>query len=233
MRILILEDEKPAANRLELLVKQLLKDQIESIKILSSLEEADIFFLENYIDLLFLDIDLKGKNGLHYLDNFLKKSFHTIVVSGKIEFALKAFEYAVNDFIPKPVTAKRLKNSLGRLSEDTVMPLTSIPVKVNKNIQYIPMNNILYLETKNKETKIFCKNRETYKTQISLSSFEKKLSTNFMRCHKSFIINTKETKNIEIESSGIYYAKISNGESLPVGRSYYQSLKKNREKTTE
>jgi len=225
MKVLILEDERPAADRLKTLTQKILGDNLTSLKILSSLEEAEIFFQENYIDLLLLDINLQGENGLHYLDRFLERTFHTIIVSGEVDYALEAYKYAVIDFIPKPVTSKRLAESIERIYPEKKFSLSGIPVKQENKVYFLKDTSILYIESKKGMTKIFCKEDKEYTTRTTLNSLEEKLSSVFSRVHKSFIINIKEIENIESESGGNYYAKVTNGETLPIGRSFYTKLK--------
>ncbi|MDH5721577.1 MAG: LytTR family DNA-binding domain-containing protein [Spirochaetia bacterium] len=225
MKVLILEDERPAADRLKALTQEILGKNLTSLKILSSLEEAEIFFQENYIDLLLLDINLQGENGLHYLDRFLERTFHTIIVSGELDYALEAYKYAVIDFIPKPVTSKRLAESIERIYPEKKFSLSAIPVKQENKVYFLKDTSILYIESQKGMTKIFCKEDKEYTTRTTLNSLEEKLSSVFLRVHKSFIVNIKEVENIESESGGNYYAKVTNGETLPIGRSFYTKLK--------
>ncbi|MDH5717323.1 MAG: LytTR family DNA-binding domain-containing protein [Spirochaetia bacterium] len=200
--------------------------EVNSLKTLCSIEEANTFFVDNNIDLLFFDIDLDKENRLYYINKFSEKSSHMILISSQLEFALEVHIYDVIDFIIKPVTDKKLKNSLFKLNGGKRVPFRLIPVKVDQEVFYLSVNNILYFEIKNKDTKIFCKNNKIYETKMALNRYEKIFLPFFIRCHKSFVVNIKEIENIEIESGGIYFAKISNGETLPVGRSFYKRLKK-------
>jgi len=110
-RILIIEDEKPAANRLSKLIIQNFSDfSIEAI--IESIEEAVLWFKSNKApDLLFLDIQLA--DGISFnIFNEIQISCPVIFTTAYDQYAMKAFELNSVDYLLKPVEEEKLKNSI-------------------------------------------------------------------------------------------------------------------------
>ncbi len=101
MRVLIVEDVTLIAERIADLAKQFLPDA--KIKISHTLEDAKLCIREESYDLLFLDLNLNGKDGFDLLHFAVAASFQTIIITANREQASLAFDYGVLDFISKPI----------------------------------------------------------------------------------------------------------------------------------
>src|SRR5688572_31129759 len=112
MKILIVEDEPVLAQRLARFCREILGGQLESLRVASMFSEASARLDESPIDLLLLDLNLHGRDGMQLLASSVAGSFHTIIVSANTEQALRAFEYGVIDFVPKPFSRERLEQAL-------------------------------------------------------------------------------------------------------------------------
>ena len=93
MRILIVEDERPTAEDIKLLVEQILKKEIISIHIETTLDSAMFYLKEKPIDVLLLDLNLNAKDGFDLLKLVVSQSFHTIVISANMLVARKNSNY--------------------------------------------------------------------------------------------------------------------------------------------
>ena len=117
MRILIVEDELTIKRRVERLTLEILGNQVISLHAVDNISSAFEFLGKNDIDLLLLDLNLKGKDGFEVLDNMLSKEFHTIIISAYAERAITAFEHGVLDFVPKPFGKEKLEKAFDRLMD--------------------------------------------------------------------------------------------------------------------
>ena len=108
MRILIVEDEPLLAGRLERLCREILGSRLETVRIATEFDEASARLAESPIDVLLLDLNLGGADGMDLLKASVAGSFHTIIVSANTEQALRAFEFGVIDFVAKPCMKDRL-----------------------------------------------------------------------------------------------------------------------------
>lgn len=116
MKIIILEDEPVHAKFLTKLLNIVLESSIKEIKHVTSIDEADKELKSSPIDLLFLDLNIFGFDGFDILERIPTIFTNTIVVSANTDNAIRAFEYGVIDFIPKPISEERLRLALERHS---------------------------------------------------------------------------------------------------------------------
>ena len=115
MQLLIVEDEYSIARDIEYQCRQVLADQIATLKIVQTLEAAQDYLAKHHIDLLLLDLNLSGENGYDLLKYAVSGSFHTIVISAHTDRAMEAFAYGVLDFLPKPLEKPRLEKAFERV----------------------------------------------------------------------------------------------------------------------
>jgi response regulator of citrate/malate metabolism len=101
VRVLIVDDEPPSAGMIE---KLLLKyfPMITVSAIASNVKEALQHLEEQVIDLVFLDIELKGQSGFDLLDHSPDRNWQFITLSASKEFAFKTFEYGGSGYLLKP-----------------------------------------------------------------------------------------------------------------------------------
>ena len=185
--------------------------------------EASQIIQNNNIDLLFLDIQLPGINGIDFLKSLTKKP-SVIITSAYKEFAIDGFNLDVIDFLLKPITLDRFFKGINKfldttnVNRNTVVlnenKLEDIFIKDNNKTYRINPLDILYIEGMREYIKIITSS-ENIVTKCSLTKFYDQLPKEFfIRTHKSFIINTKKVKvfttsNVEI-----------NNKKIPIGRSY-------------
>ncbi|TGM74022.1 helix-turn-helix domain-containing protein [Leptospira mtsangambouensis] len=116
MKILILEDEPVHAKFLTKLLHIILESATSEIKHVTSIDEADNELKQSPANLLFLDLNIFGFDGFDILERIPTLFTNTIVVSANTNNAIRAFEYGVIDFIPKPISEDRLRLALERHS---------------------------------------------------------------------------------------------------------------------
>ena len=114
MRILIVEDEPPIADYIDLKLRTIINQKITEVVIIHTLNEAQKIIKEQKFDLCFLDLNLKGQDGYELLTYSAAFPFHTIIISAHADQAYRAFEFGVIDFIPKPFDLNRLRLALDR-----------------------------------------------------------------------------------------------------------------------
>lgn len=155
---------------------------------------------KNYIDVLILDINFKSDySGLELAKKIREKNrnLYLIFFTAHLEYALVAYKLKTFDYLPKPVTPERLEETVLRIFEDIKegsnktkfinLGTSKILLKEN-DVQYIKkdgMKLMYYTPTK------------TYETYSSLSKVQNDLPSNFIRCHKSYIVNVNNITNIE------------------------------------
>ena len=196
MKCIAVDDEK--------LVLDLLVDNIQKIPFLNliarcknAMEAAAVLHCEK-IDLIFLDIQMPGMNGLEFVKTLPSPPLVIFVTAYK-QHALEGFELNAVDYLQKPVSFERFLKACNKAHElFTLQQKASIKdelpgyffVYVEYNLVKITVQDILYIEGMKDYAKIFISSSiKPVITRMSLKALEEKLAGyKFVRIHKSYIV---------------------------------------------
>jgi two-component system LytT family response regulator len=244
-RTLIADDEQPARDRLKKLLAEH-SNQIELIgEAMNGLECREMIDRLKP-DLVFIDIQMPGLNGFEVL----QQTSHLPVVifcTAYDEFALQAFETNSIDYIVKPVKAERIQKSIEKLdslkrnsdkqellriiesyiSQTPKKEITSIPVKLGDRMIFVRIEDVTYFSAEEKYVSIYTKDGKTYLCDFPLKSLEEKLCDDFLRIHRSLLVNTKRIREINKHYGSRYIIKMDDtGQTkLLTGRGYCEQVK--------
>ncbi|MCE1188294.1 MAG: LytTR family DNA-binding domain-containing protein [Ignavibacteria bacterium] len=228
MRILIVEDERPTAEDIAFLVRELLGTEITMLHMEHTLENALIFLKEKTIDVLLLDLNLNAKDGFQILQQLVSRSFHTIIISANIHRAIEAFEYGVLDFIPKPYSSERLQIAFNRLKDNHATDghaIKYLSVKRGFDIHLIPLEDIRYFKSDNIYVELHLRDGGVAIYDKPLGQLEPLLPARYSRIHKSYIINVDHIASFQNLGGGQYRVILETGDVLPVSRYCFKELK--------
>tara|TARA_R110000851_G_scaffold85734_3_gene186267 strand:- start:959 stop:1606 length:648 start_codon:yes stop_codon:yes gene_type:complete len=171
--------------------------------------EANNGIKNNDIDLIFLDVEMPIINGFDLLES-LENPPQVILITGKPDYALKAFDYDVTDYLYKPISSARFEASIKRAvvrheqSQNVNVEEEYIFVKSNLKKRKVVLNDIKWVEALGDYIKVVT-NEGNIVILSTMKSFEKQLPEDkFLRIHKSYIVNLEKvekfnSKNIEVE----------------------------------
>lgn len=227
MRILIAEDERVIARRLERMVKEILGERAESVAVKESLADAGEYLFEKPIDLLLLDLNLNGDDGYDLLKLAAAGSFQTIIVSANSDRAVEAFQYGVLDFVPKPFDHDRLKRALDRAGVKAAgqSPAKYLSIRKHGKVELLPVEKVLYLRGAGDYVEVHLADGRMELHSKSLESLAGLLPPHFERIHKSFIVDMRAMKGIVLEGAGKYIMELNGGPRMPISRTKYRELK--------
>ena len=150
--------------------------------------------LKKDYQLIYFDIDSKSINIpeiLLELNNICKKLPSFVAISNNKEKAFDAFRYDFSDFILKPLTELSLRKSLLKYQKkNPPTNLKTICLKSNKDFRYLCVDDILFLKADNNTTDFYMSDGTVISAYKTLKTFECSLPNNFLRIHKSYIINS-------------------------------------------
>lgn len=229
-------DDEPLAREL---VKKHLKKHTDIVLVGEANDgfEALKLIPETKPDLLFLDIQMPKINGFELLE-LLSENPSVIFTTAFDEFALKAFEVNALDYLLKPFSEERFDTAIGKkrntelgglLKKDIPLQIiheqNRIVVKDGTEIKIIPINEVDYIEAYDDYVKIYQGKKYILKKQ-TMNHFEQVLPENqFIRIHRSYILNVNELTKIESYEKNSYVAILKSGTSIPISRSSYGDLK--------
>ncbi|MDH5396516.1 MAG: LytTR family DNA-binding domain-containing protein [Cyclobacteriaceae bacterium] len=241
IKCLIIDDEKLAR---ELLLEYLEEyPEIEVIGQCSSGKEAIKMIDKFEPDLIFLDVQMPGKDGLQVLEEITHKPF-VIFSTAYDNYAIQAFEENAVDYLLKPIDTSRFRKAIERVKErmesedsnvDKLFEMLnkgtegySSHLFVQKSDKFlsVPITEILHLEASGDYTIISTAN-DQFLSSNGIGKLEERLDPNhFIRVHRSTIINLSHLKEIEKHFNGGLVVKMKNGKSFSVSRTYSKEIRK-------
>ncbi|MBD3241442.1 MAG: response regulator [Chitinivibrionales bacterium] len=227
MRILIVEDERVAARRLERMTREILGDSVTDVTVAERLADGEALMSRNDIDLLLLDLNLNGSDGFELLKSVSAGPFQTIVVSANTDQALRAFEHGVLDFVPKPFDRERLSRALARVSGENTgagSKTKYLTVKRLGALYLIPIDDVSFLKGAGDYVEIHLKDQKTELHSKSLEAMERILPERFVRVHKSYMVDMEEVKQILVHGGGKYEIELAHGNRVPLSRTRYKDI---------
>ena len=154
-------------------------------------------------DIIFLDIEMTGKNGFDILEAFPEPTFEVIFVTAFEKYAVKAFRYEASDYILKPVNIEELQEAVTRTlkrieqkktaAADTQEELQKIALYADKTTSFENVEDILFISSRKNYSVVHLTDKKTKLIAKGLSDFEETLpSPMFLRVHNSYIINIRQ-----------------------------------------
>ncbi len=172
-------------------------------------------------DLLFLDIEMGGVNGVE-LARSLPKGTNLIFTTAYAQFAIDGFELNAVDFLHKPFAYTRFERAVKKVQQviQTSTPEESgeeIVVKVEYQNVKVSISTIRYVEAMDNYIRIYIDGARPILSQMSMRSMESLLPTEqFMRIHKSYIIARRAIASYTRKQIAIKHDDLQ----LPIGRTY-------------
>ncbi len=214
---LIVEDEPLAADVLREYVGRL--PSLALTGVCENALQALELLRSQKIDLILLDINLPGLNGLDFITT-IKGSCHIILTTAYHRYALKGYELDVVDYLLKPIAFSRFLQAVNKVFDRTGHQSQIAAEKqhyffnVDKTHVKVMADEILYIESLKDYIRIYTAQKKLV-TKFRIGEMEKMLgSTTFLRIHKSYIVNTQKI-------SSYSPAKVTIGTAtLPIGRIY-------------
>ena len=160
-------------------------------------------------DIVFLDIEMPVMNGFVMLQQLHYKNFELIFTTAYDHYAIKAIRYSALDYLVKPIEIDDLKIAVNKAEEkrnhsypnpqiellvEQLMnkknSFSRIAIPTTEGLQFIKIEDIIYLEASINYTHIYCEGEKKYLVSRTLKDFEDMLPHDiFLRIHNSYIIN--------------------------------------------
>ncbi|WP_179345671.1 LytR/AlgR family response regulator transcription factor [Winogradskyella ursingii] len=216
MNVIIIEDEKPSARRLQRMLNKL---DIDAETMLHSVEESIEWFQNNpHPDLIFLDIQLS--DGLSFeIFEAIDISSAVIFTTAYDEYALKAFKLNSIDYLLKPIDEDELETAVVKyknrtsLNQSVTLDFNDIKkllvnpiereykkrfsVKVGQHLKLINIEDIECIYSENKGTYVYTVERRNYLLDMTLDQLEDELEPEtFFRISRKFYVNINAIKDM-------------------------------------
>ncbi|RAJ08509.1 LytTR family two component transcriptional regulator [Chitinophaga skermanii] len=232
LKALIIDDEPLAHDVIKELAQEV--PYLQIVGDCYSATEAIIYLQQHPVDLLFLDIQMPKLSGLDFLRTLSKRPL-VIITTAHHEYAVEGFELDVMDYIMKPFRFDRFLKATNKAweqfktqqttsSSSTLPAATNAPaslfVKQDKRLVQIHLQDIYYVESYGNYVKIWLKDHAILTPKTMLSMEEALPVEQFVRIHKSYIVNKLNVDYIEGNM-----VVLKNKQSLLIGKSYKPLLK--------
>jgi len=224
MKAIIVDDERLARNEL----RRLLADypEVEIIEECDGADAAIIAVDKLRPDVVFLDIDMPGKDGFGVLEE-LDYMPHVIFITAYDEYAIKAFDVNALDYLLKPIEIDRLKEAINKVKAELVEPIEKsdklgiddqVFVKDGDRCWFVNLSDVPMFESEGNYVRVyFDKNKPLILK--SLNNLSNRLDeVSFFRANRKFIINLNWVESIENWFNGGLMVKLKNGEKVEVSR---------------
>lgn len=195
-----IEDEPLALNKIKGFIGQV--DYLNLLEGFNNAVDAICFLKKNPVDLIFLDIRMKGLSGIQFLESLQIKS-KVIITSAYDEYALKGFELEVADYLLKPFTFKRFLKSVDKVYNSLTNVVTTNPsvefifVKTEYRIEKVVLRDILYIRGMKDYLQIHTVDKNIMTLQTFRNLLDVLPETDFQRVHNSFIVSISKIEHIE------------------------------------
>ena len=229
IRAVIVEDSRLARNELKVLLNQY--PHIDLIGEAENVDKGIALIEKESPQLLFLDINMPGKNGFDLLEA-LDEIPITVFTTAYDEYAIKSFEYNALDYLLKPINEKRFKLAIEKVDkqasqnkDNVVQPIekkltgsSQLFIKDGEKCWMVKLTQIEIFEINGNYTQVyFEKNKPLiYK---SLNQIEEKLPNNtFFRANRQQIINLNHIKSVVPWFNGKLKLTLNNGIEVEISR---------------
>ncbi|UTE71708.1 LytTR family DNA-binding domain-containing protein [Rossellomorea marisflavi] len=206
MKIGLVDDRVIDLDKLQVIVSGV--EGADIVFSTTSAEEAYEQIKKETVDLLICDIEMPHLSGYELADIIHSHalSIAVIFVTANSGYAVHAFELNVHDYIMKPYSKERLQQSVQRLMEKSKSAEMTgrLYLKQKNNIHIVQKKDIVFIERSGRSTTIYTRN-EQIKTYLTLNELEGELrERDFIRSHRSFIINIHYVKNFSLYAKNSY-----------------------------
>ncbi len=233
MKTLIIDDERLARNELRRLLENFPKIQI--IGEAANADEALPMIDELEPELLFLDIQMPGKNGFELLQAIEGKAPEVIFTTAFDEYAIKAFEFNALDYLLKPVELARLSEAIHRVEEEqqhsneinggSAGPVTKtlgendqVFVKDGEKCWFVKLGKVRLFESMGNYVRLYFDDQKPLVLK-SLNALEDRLNpATFFRANRKHIINLQWIEKIEPWFSGGLLVTLRGGDKIEISR---------------
>lgn len=230
IKCLIIDDEQPARELLKSYVTKI--SDLELVALCKNPIDALAIMREQTIDLLLLDIQMPDLNGTDMLRCINGDKPLVIFTTATKDYAIESYELDVVDYMLKPISFDRFMKGIQKvlkhkelldyktqnsLALTPVLEKDYIVVKSNQKLYKVPFGEILYIEGM-KEYVTFYMTTQKLVIHTSLKLLEQNLpQDNFLRVHKSYIVNKDKVSNM-------FGNQLAIGEKyIPIGYSYKEA----------
>jgi len=239
IKALIVDDEAPARSEIRYLTEKI-KD-IEVLGEATTAKEALQLLEAVDYDIVFLDIDMPGMSGMEMAEKVkeLNNQPQIIFTTAYGQFAVKAFELDIVDYLVKPVSEERLEEAVSRVREklnqkngvrsshDEKPPLDRIPVTKDSKTILLQPTEIYFIKSHGEFT-VISSEKGKYVSSFRLKEFEARLPKKiFFRSHRSYVVNLDHVEEMVSLYGGLYMLKLNDEDfsEVPVSRRQTRELK--------
>ncbi len=233
LKAIIIEDELKSRE----ILKNMLEEYCDSVKVIASASNVtDAIDLLNstQTDVVFMDIELQSGTGFDILSQLPEINFKVIFTTAFDQYAIKAVKFSSLDYLLKPIDLEELQDAVEKVKiikneEDYNKQLqllikniqhpkhSRICLSTSDGFEFINIIEILYCEAEGSYTCFKLVNGEKILVSKHLKEYENMLADqNFMRVHKSYLINLKEVKKF-VKSDGGYIV-MNNDDIISISR---------------
>jgi DNA-binding LytR/AlgR family response regulator len=221
LKCIIIDDEPIARKLIEEFIEDI--DFLELVGQAENPAKAITLLNNNTVDLIFLDINMPVINGINFLKN-TRNTASIIMTTAYAEHAVEAFTLDVLDYLVKPIPFERFLKACNKAKEvyETKKKLAQAGqntndhffIKCDTQIEKVFYKDLLYAESMLNYVLLYTTARKMI-VYITLKSLEEQLPANqFIKVHKSFIVNRDKIKSIEGNMVNIGTEKITISQNL-------------------
>ncbi|HRG01798.1 MAG TPA: LytTR family DNA-binding domain-containing protein [Bacteroidia bacterium] len=225
MKVIIIDDEKKARQLLQVILSEN-HPEVTVCDLCEDLASGVRAIKKHQPNLVFLDIEMPGYSGLELLDFFNEDelNFSIVFVTAYNEYAIQAFKLSAIDYILKPINPQFISEAIEKYKKQEYKQLKliealkqnlsveedkKIAIPSRDSITYINPKNILFIKADGAYSMFYLSNGQKHMLSRNLKYVEEMLShfPYIKRCHKSYIVNTKEIKSYNRSKSLLVLAE--------------------------
>ncbi|MBV5312004.1 MAG: response regulator transcription factor [Prolixibacteraceae bacterium] len=199
--------------------------EIDLVRTFTNPKDALAFLKDNFVDLIFLDINMPGISGLQFVEKLQSKPY-IIFTTAYSEYAIDSYNFEAVDYLLKPIEFDRFYKAINKvkkqiqlnsLQQDSLLSKFIFVKDGYKQIK-ICIEDILYIQSEGNYLNIVS-NNEKVLVRMTFQSLMEKLPANlFFRVHLSYVVNFSHIQKIEDNHIFIQDTKI------PMGTKYREKL---------
>ena len=226
MRILIVDDEPLARERLRRLIER--ESDVRIVNECSNGTQAIARLAEGGVDILFIDMEMPGANGLQVIAQLPAQDRPAVVFATAHEsFALDAFAVQAVDYLLKPFDRERFQIALERARDwreararSTSTEPERLSFRVDGRLVLLAPEEIEWVEAADNYVVLHTSDGPRHMVRDTMAAMERRLGVErFLRANRSALVRLDEIKEVRPNAHGDYTLVLKRGTELPLSRS--------------